>query len=62
MSDNKGMILIETLLLFVVVGVLILILSSCIFSIHHIHEREEELFQNEEIKRIYQNEQRLYAD
>ena len=62
MSNNKGMILIETLLLFVVVSVLILIVISCILSIHQVHEREEELFQNEEIKQVYQSEAGLYLD
>lgn len=62
MLNKKGMILIETLLLFVVVSVLILIVSSCVYSIHQIQEREEDLFQNENIKNIYQSESRLYAD
>lgn len=62
MSNNKGMILIETLLLFVVVSVLILFVISCILSIHQVHEREEELFQNEEIKQVYQSEAGLYLD
>lgn len=62
MLNKKGMILLETLLLFVVVSVLILIVSSCVFSIHHLQKQEEDLFQNENIKNIYQSESRLYTD
>lgn len=62
MLNKKGMILLETLLLFVVVSVLILIVTSCVFSIHQLQKQEEDLFQNENIKNIYQSESRLYAD
>lgn len=62
MLNKKGMILLETLLLFVVVSVLILIVTSCVFSIRQLQKQEEDLFQNENIKNIYQSESRLYAD
>ena len=54
MSDKRGMILIETLLLFVVVSVLILIVTSCVIATHGMAEKEKELYQNDEIKAIYQ--------
>lgn len=54
MSDNKGMILIETLLLFVIVSILLLIVTSCIFSLHQMSEKERGLYQNEEIQEIYE--------
>lgn len=54
MSDNKGMILIETLLLFVIVSILLLIVTSCIFSLYQMSEKERGLYQNEEIQEIYE--------
>ena len=54
MSDNKGMILIETLLLFVIVSILLLIMTSCILSLHQMHDLERGMYQNEEIKALYE--------
>ncbi|WP_416324820.1 hypothetical protein [[Eubacterium] hominis] len=54
MLDKKGMILIETLLLFVVVSVLILIVTSCVMGVSSMEQRERELFQNDEIRELYQ--------
>ena len=43
MSDNKGMILI-----------LLLIMTSCILSLHQLNDTERGLYQNEEIQRLYE--------
>lgn len=53
MCDDKGMILIETLLLFVIVSILLLIMTSCILSLHHMCDAERGLYQNEAIQELY---------
>ena len=56
MKNDQGMILIESLLLLVICSILSCILLGYALVYRTLHTTQKEVFQNEELQRIYQSE------